>query len=178
VKTVKDEPPSPNLVSREGLNLVIPSLLTSTRLLITCVLLARLGSGGWGLPLFSLACLTDALDGWAARRLHWETRAGSLLDASADFALVASTSAFLAWRRLAPAWFPALIVLCFARFILARPGPGRDPLGKHIGTVLFVALGLVLAIPAPFVSAWSTGVASCYMIVSMAVSSAMTMRKR
>lgn len=127
--------------------------------------------------MFSLACLTDVFDGWVARRLHAETRLGALLDASVDFVLVFAASSFLVWRQLASPWFLGLIVLAFLRFVLAGPGRGGDPLGKHIGTVLFVSLGVVLAAPAPFVSAWSTAIASCYVVASMGLSTAEMLRE-
>ena len=157
---------------RESLFLLLPSFLTSTRLFITCILCIQLIAGGWGFPLFSLACLTDIFDGWVARRFRSETSLGSLFDAFADFTLVLTTSAFLVWRQLISPWFLGLIVLAFIRFILTRPRPGCDPLGKHIGTVLFISLGLILVSPVPSLSAWSTAIASCYMVVSMVWSTA------
>lgn len=157
---------------REGLFLLLPSLLTLTRLFITYVLCTHLIAGGWGFPLFSLACLTDVFDGWVARQFHSETSFGSLFDVFADFILVVSTSVFLIWRHLISLWFLGLIVFAFVRFIIAKPRPECDPLGKHIGTVLFVSLGLILALPVPFLSAWSTAIASCYLIASMVLSTA------
>ena len=176
-KTVEDTRPFSVTYTREGLLLLLPSALTLTRLFITYILCIQLITGRWGFPLFSLACLTDVLDGWAARRFRSETGLGSLFDASADFVLVSSTSAFLIWRNLTSPLFLGLIVLAFMRFILVKPGRGCDPLGKHIGTALFISLGMILMYPAPFLATWSTFVASSYVVVSMILSTAiMAMR--
>ncbi len=53
------------------------------------------------LTIFLSACVTDALDGWIARRTGQKTRLGSLMDPLADKILL--TSAFLAF-----AWLPGL----------------------------------------------------------------------
>lgn len=155
---------------RERLFLLVPSFITLTRIFITYVLCIQLITGGWGFPLFSLACLTDIFDGWVARRFHSESNFGALFDAYADFILVVTTSGFLIWRNLMSIWFLGLIVLAFIRYILMRPGAGYDPLGKYIGTVLFISLGLILASPVPFLTTWSTTIASCYIVVSMSFS--------
>ena len=145
----------------------MPSFLTSTRVVLTSVLFTTLVEGGWGFPVFALACLTDVLDGSLARWLNAESKFGGLLDASADFYLVLSTSIYLVWNGLVPFWFLCLIVAAFVRFVFFNGASRFDPLGKHIGTVLFVALGTVLVYHTPFVASWAIAVASCYVLTSM-----------
>lgn len=53
------------------------------------------------LAIFLTACVTDALDGWLARRYAQKTRLGSVIDPLADKILL--TSAYLAF-----AWIPTL----------------------------------------------------------------------
>lgn len=53
------------------------------------------------LVVFLTACVTDALDGWIARRTQQKTRLGSLIDPLADKILL--TSAYLAF-----AWLPGI----------------------------------------------------------------------
>lgn len=53
------------------------------------------------LTVFITACVTDALDGWIARRMNQKTRLGSLIDPLADKILL--TSAYLAF-----AWLPGI----------------------------------------------------------------------
>ena len=68
------------------------------------------------LAIFLTACLTDALDGWIARRLHQKTRLGSLIDPLADKILLTSAYLALAWlpgvpdsSRL-PVWLTVLVI--------------------------------------------------------------------
>ncbi len=154
---------------RSSFLLCLPSLITSTRLFITYNLVLVLSGGGWGVPSYALACLTDLFDGKVARLLHSETGFGAAFDASADFLLIFSTSAILALRGLVSPWFLCLISYSFASFILSERKPVVDPLGKHIGTVLFIALGAILVYPIQFVATWSTIVASGYIVASMAL---------
>jgi phosphatidylglycerophosphate synthase len=144
-----------------------PALLTSVRVVLASVLFTILVEGGRGFPFFALACLTDVFDGALARWLNAESKFGGLLDASADFLLVFSTSAFLVWKGIVSIWFLSLMVVAFARYVFGKDALGPDPLGKHIGTVIFVALGTVLVFPVLFVASWATVVASCYIVVSM-----------
>ena len=99
------------------------------------------------------------------------------MDATADFILVSVTSTILIWRNLIPLWFLGLISLAFLRFILIRPRPGSDPLGKHIGTVLFISLGSILASPVAVFSSLSIALASSYIVVSMFVSEMKTHKR-
>lgn len=152
---------------RDQLLFSIPSYLTSTRVVLTSILFTILIEGGRGFPVFALACLTDALDGALARRLHAESKLGGLLDASADFYLVFSTSVFLVWSGLVSGWFLCLVIAAFIKFVFIIRTSRSDPLGKHIGTVLFVALGVVLVSPVMFVASWAISIASCYVVASM-----------
>ncbi|MCX6649654.1 MAG: CDP-alcohol phosphatidyltransferase family protein [Candidatus Bathyarchaeota archaeon] len=144
-----------------------PSLLTGARFAAVPLLLFG-GASEWRLPVFLVACATDLLDGMVARRLGSETRLGSKLDALADFLLVATVSSFLTLEGLLSPIFVALIVFAFTQFLVAKPRKGADPLGKHIGTILFVVLGVILAVPAGWVALWSSLLASGYILVSLA----------
>jgi phosphatidylglycerophosphate synthase len=149
------------------LSMLPPSLLTGARFAAVPILLSS-DASAWRLPIFVAACLTDLLDGLVARRLISETLLGYMLDAIADFLLVALISYMLTIEELFSPLFPALIVFAFAQFVIAKPRAGADPLGKHIGTVLFVALGVVLAEPVAWVALWSSLVASGYIVASVA----------
>ncbi len=150
-----------------GLAFGAPSFLTSARVVMTSVLFTTLVEGGWGFPVFALACLTDIFDGALARWLNAESKFGGLFDASADFLLVFSTSVFFVWKGIVSIWFVVLIVAAFAGYVFGKDAPGHDPLGKHIGTVIFVALGTVLVFPVLFVASLATFVSSCYIVASM-----------
>jgi phosphatidylglycerophosphate synthase len=146
-----------------------PSLLTGARLALTPLFLLLPADDGSRLPLFLLACATDLLDGVLARRLSSSTRIGSLIDAFADFALVSVVSSILAWEGLLSPLFVALIIVAFAQFALTEPRHRSDPLGKHIGTVLFFSLGITLAHPSLWVAGVSSLASSAYIFASLAL---------
>jgi len=102
----------------------IPNVLTLLRIVCTpwvAVLLSR-GDYRLAFPLLMAVGLTDALDGFLARRFHWESRLGAYLDPAADkFMLAAVYLSFLLSGAL-PAWLPALVLL------------------RDVGILLFVGL--------------------------------------
>lgn len=93
----------------------LPNSLTVARIgmvpLLVVVLLTRFnGSEFWGLGIFLLAALTDAVDGAIARRTKAVTVAGTLLDPIADKLLISAAFISLVELGLAPAWMVAVIV--------------------------------------------------------------------
>lgn len=103
----------------------LPNLLTVFRILLVPILVVVLLTKPRfayqefvGLGVFLLAALTDALDGYLARRRQQVTRLGQLLDPAADKILIAAALISLVelntavGRPLAPAW---MVVLMIAR---------------------------------------------------------------
>jgi phosphatidylglycerophosphate synthase len=145
-----------------------PSLITGIRFTTALSLLISDAGAAWRLPIFFVACTTDLLDGMVARLLNSETSVGARFDAFADFALVVAASSILTREGLLSPFFVYLIVFTFAQFLAAKPRVGSDPLGKHIGTILFIALFIVLAIPVGWIALWSSLVASGYILAYLA----------
>jgi len=91
----------------------IPNLLTFLRFLLTVpvvhLLLAREFSGA--LLLFAVAGVSDGLDGYLAKRFHWESRLGSILDPLADKVLLVSSFLCLGWLGVLPIWLVAAVIL-------------------------------------------------------------------
>lgn len=96
----------------------------------------------WSFPiafiLFSLAALTDWLDGFIARRYHQCTNIGKLLDPLADKVLVASALICLIPFQAFPAWAVAIIItreflITGLRLLASEKGIviAADRLGKH-----------------------------------------------
>jgi phosphatidylglycerophosphate synthase len=78
---------------------------------------AHWASGGVYLPLvlvFSLAAVTDLLDGWLARRGHASTRWGRLYDPIVDGVFFSVASISLAVIGILPQWLAALVTLRYA----------------------------------------------------------------
>jgi CDP-diacylglycerol--glycerol-3-phosphate 3-phosphatidyltransferase len=101
----------------------LPNLLTVFRILLVPFLVVVLVTKPRfqyqefvGLGVFLLAALTDALDGYLARRRHQVTRLGQLLDPAADKILISAALISLVelntalGRPLAPAWMVALMI--------------------------------------------------------------------
>ena len=63
------------------------------------------------LLVFFVAAVTDAADGYLAKRFHWETELGKALDPLADKLLLVTAYITLAWLGLIPLWLAVLVVL-------------------------------------------------------------------
>jgi len=93
----------------------IPNSLTVLRIflapLLVVVLLTEFPDKEiWGLVIFLIAALTDALDGMIARRTNRITVTGAMLDPIADKLLMSAAFISLVELGLAPAWMVTLIV--------------------------------------------------------------------
>ncbi|GJD48873.1 CDP-diacylglycerol--glycerol-3-phosphate 3-phosphatidyltransferase [Methylobacterium crusticola] len=93
--------------------LTLPTLITLARFALVPLVVAAIARGAWGLAFagFALAGLSDALDGWIARRFAMTSRLGALLDPLADKALVVAVVAALALEGTLPLWFAGLLAL-------------------------------------------------------------------
>jgi len=90
----------------------IPNLISVVRILLVgpvvwLLLEQRFVSA---LTLFVIAGLSDALDGYLAKRNGWESRLGSVLDPLADKLLMVCTYLALGWLALLPAWLVAAVI--------------------------------------------------------------------
>ncbi|HUP66279.1 MAG TPA: CDP-diacylglycerol--glycerol-3-phosphate 3-phosphatidyltransferase [Thermoanaerobaculia bacterium] len=113
-RTGRDEPGPPvQPPSEEILNL--PNALTVLRIFLVpflvVVLLTKFDGREYvGLGIFLIACLTDWLDGYLARRQRKITRVGMLLDPIADKLLMSAAFISLVELGLAPAWMIVVII--------------------------------------------------------------------
>jgi CDP-diacylglycerol--glycerol-3-phosphate 3-phosphatidyltransferase len=102
-------------VQQRAITRNIPNLLSAVRILAIPVVIGFLS---WPGPLasflaaliFSLASLTDLLDGYIARQQKKETAVGKLLDPMADKLLVLSCMIMLIPLERIPAWMVVLII--------------------------------------------------------------------
>ena len=91
----------------------IPNLITAFRfLLVPPVVVALLNERlGTALILFFIAGLSDALDGYLAKRNNWTSRLGEMMDPLADKLLLVSAFVTLGWLDWLPMWLVALVIL-------------------------------------------------------------------
>jgi CDP-diacylglycerol--glycerol-3-phosphate 3-phosphatidyltransferase len=94
----------------------LPNLLTFTRILMIPVVLVLLGRGTprdcyWAAAVYSLAAITDAIDGWLARRQGLVSVLGKFLDPLADKLIVAATLVWLIPMGRIEPWAVALLLI-------------------------------------------------------------------
>lgn len=65
---------------------------------------------GWALGLFLIAGLSDGVDGYLAKKYHWDTRLGAFLDPAGDKLLVAWSYGTLAYLGHIPVWLAFIVI--------------------------------------------------------------------
>lgn len=146
----------------------LPNKLTVARLVLTGVFVAALSvdmpyARTAALLLFSIAAITDFLDGYLARKHNLITDFGKLMDPLADKVLMASGFVMLCSQEPTRALFPAWVVIAILtrefmvtglRLVAAAEGKvlAAEKLGKHktiwqIITVIYFLLYLAAEDP-------------------------------
>lgn len=135
----------------------IPNLICLFRmfLIVPLVLAMRDGEQVRILLLFSVASVSDALDGYLAKRFNWTSDLGRFLDPMADKLLLVSVFVTAAWLDIAPWWVAAvavardLVIAGGALFYRLWIGPlrGRPTVISKINTGVQIAylLAVILA---------------------------------
>lgn len=95
----------------------LPNLITLFRLFMVPVLVWMIVAGEFyaAFLIFVVVGISDALDGWLARRFGWQTELGAYLDPIADKALLMSIYGALGALSYLPAW---LVILVISRDLL------------------------------------------------------------
>ncbi len=134
----------------------VPNIITITRLFLVPVIIWLIVAEKpfTAFVVFLVAGLTDAIDGFLARRFGWQTELGAYLDAIADKALLMSVYVALGFYGHLPAW---LVILVFSRdmliigavmlgWLLDRTMPVHPHIISKVNTALQIGLAvLVLA---------------------------------
>jgi cardiolipin synthase len=97
---------------RAGTPLSIPNLITLGRILLVPIVVWAIWSGAmWAaFVLFLAAGVSDAVDGFLAKRFHMTTVLGAYLDPLADKALIVSIYVTLGIQAVIPGWLVILVV--------------------------------------------------------------------
>lgn len=137
------------------------NLFTLLRVVLVPVIAALLLVDGaaarwWALAVFTVAALSDGIDGWVARRWGGSTTWGKLADPAADKLLIVGTLGLLALRREVSWWVVAVVVVrevavTVQRSVLARRGVlmPASIYGKAKTVSQVVAIMAYLAPPVP-----------------------------
>lgn len=133
----------------------VPSAISALRLVALPIFLYYFSIGNIFacILVFGLSHVTDLFDGYAARKLHVASKAGAYFDVVTDFVFIAGIFAAFTLSGYYPIWIMALIAASFGQFIIFSIYTKKlyDPLGKYIGSVLYIAIGLTLLSPTPVV---------------------------
>jgi cardiolipin synthase (CMP-forming) len=90
----------------------LPNLISLLRIVLVAPLIAAIVARHCevALGLAAVAGVSDGVDGYLARRFHWQSRLGSILDPVADKLMLVGCMLALAWLDEAPRWLVALVV--------------------------------------------------------------------
>ena len=142
-------------MARKALKRHIPNVLTSLRILLVIPVAYYLFESNYlySLALFLFAGISDAVDGYLARRFLWTSNFGAWADPLADKLIVGVVFVVLAIQGLVPAWLVYvtigrdLIILCGAgtyRKIFGKIDIAPTILSKVNTVVQILALLLVM----------------------------------
>ena len=143
-----------------GLFKHLPNLLTGLRLASAPAVAFLLigGNASAALGIFALAGLSDAADGFLAKRFGFATRFGRYLDPAADKLLMLASFLTLTLMHVAPVWLTAIVI-------------GRD-LAIITGIVLVVLFELPIRVSPLFVGKISTACQIGYVFLALVLLSA------
>jgi CDP-diacylglycerol--glycerol-3-phosphate 3-phosphatidyltransferase len=155
-RTMNDQPPTPNPPpdsapgTQHSALFNVPNLLSLVRIPLAVVLFACIVSELWlaGLVVFVVACATDWLDGWWARRYGPLTLVGRNLDPLADKILVCGAFIYLI-PVTAAGIHPWMVTVVVVRELLVTGVRGMvEATGKKFGADWFgkLKMGLQCAV--------------------------------
>jgi CDP-diacylglycerol--glycerol-3-phosphate 3-phosphatidyltransferase len=141
--------------------MTLPNILTLFRIFLTpifivCLFAEFTSAHSWALAIFIVASITDALDGYYARKNDMVTDTGRFLDPLADKILVSSAFISFAIMGLIDFWMVGLILfrdffVTGLRVIMSRKGltlmtsrVAKSKTGVQIGIIIFTLLVLSL----------------------------------
>ncbi len=90
----------------------LPNIICLVRVALIWPILDALHAGnhGMALLLFSVAAISDGLDGFLAKRFNWTSELGKFLDPAADKLLLVAVFVTATWLGLVPQWLTAAAV--------------------------------------------------------------------
>jgi cardiolipin synthase (CMP-forming) len=128
----------------------LPNIICLCRIALIWPIVDALLGGAYErtLLLFTIAALSDGLDGWLAKRYGWTSRLGKWLDPLADKLLLVSMFLVLTWLGLIPRYLAVSAVSrdfmigfgAIAFRLVSGPVHGRPILSSKINTVLQIVL--------------------------------------
>jgi len=140
--------------SKPGRRLSIPNLITLGRILLVPVVVWAITAGEWRVAfiLFLAAGISDAVDGFLAKRFGMTTELGAYLDPLADKAMLVSIYVALGITEAIPRWLVILVVsrdimivsAVILSWVVDKPVPLRPLMVSKLNTVAQIALACVV----------------------------------
>ncbi|MBS7695730.1 MULTISPECIES: CDP-alcohol phosphatidyltransferase family protein [unclassified Chelatococcus] len=134
--------------------MTLPNFITIARLLLVPVVIAMIGAERWqaAFTLFVVAGVSDAVDGFIARRFDMKSELGAYIDALADKALLVSIYVALAIVGVLPGWLAILVVsrdvmilmAVIVSWLMSRPVEIRPLIVSKLNTGLQIALAAIV----------------------------------
>lgn len=167
-------------MSRQWLRQV-PNIISSVRIVLVVPIALTLGHRLYVLTLwlFAVAGISDAVDGFLARRFGWQSELGGMLDPVADKLMLATVFVMLALADSVPIWLTTaviardcIIVLGAASYrVLLGPVAARPSVSSKLNTLCQIVFIVVVIGSQQYgwVSAWSQ-VAGAVVFVMVVVS--------
>ncbi len=152
----------------------IPNLISVVRILLTIPVVFFLLQRDYttALVLFTVAGVSDGLDGFLAKHFHWQSRLGGLLDPLADKLLLMSSFLVLSATGLIPVWL-LMAAICRDLVILGgamyynfmieevQPAPTLASKLNTLLQILLVILVMLSAGPLPLPDIMITSLQWC-----------------
>jgi cardiolipin synthase len=117
----------------------IPNIISVIRILLVLPIALALAHQrpALSIMLFAIAAISDAADGFLAKRFGWQTELGAVLDPIADKLLLATVFITLSFMKLVPLW---LMIAAVARDVIIVSGAAAyriviGPLTAHPSVV-------------------------------------------
>lgn len=90
----------------------LPNLICVARIVLIWPIISAMNSGNYvlALALFSVAAVSDGVDGYLAKRFNWTSELGKILDPAADKLLLVIVFVNATWLGLVPQWLTAAAV--------------------------------------------------------------------
>jgi cardiolipin synthase len=161
-------------MSRAGLS-HLPNLITLARIALVPVLILLLKDQDYAAALivFVIAGVSDALDGYLAKRLNVQSRLGAILDPAADKLLLVSAYVMLTVLGHIPFWLVLVVVfrdlLIVGGYLLytshAGPVKMRPSILSKLNTLMQIALVAVILAQQAAGWAWLPAEALVYVVL-------------
>lgn len=142
--------------TRRGWLVHLPNLITVARMVAIVPLIWLLVNEAWvaALALAAAAGLSDAVDGFLAKRFNWQSELGGILDPLADKLMLICCFIVLATQGAIPLWLTVLVLgrdflivigaTCF--YFLIRPVTAAPLLISKVNTFMQIALVLTVLV--------------------------------